>query len=66
MAGGGIVAVSQRALSRALRNDGDMTAAEVAWLDDGQLGRLVWACHMLADAAQAELNGRAAGTESQT
>jgi hypothetical protein len=55
---GGIVAVSHRALSHALKDDDDMTAAEVAWLDNGQLSRLIWACHRLADAAAAELNGR--------
>jgi hypothetical protein len=62
-ASGGIVAVSQRALSRALKGDLDMCAAEVVWLEDGQLDRLILACHQLADAAQAERNGRACKPE---
>jgi len=57
---GGIVAVSHRALSHALNRDPQMTACEVAWLDDGQLERLILACHHLADTAQAERNGREA------
>lgn len=54
----GIVSVSERALKHALRSESDMTAAEVAWLDDGQLLALVRASLELADAAQAEYNGR--------
>ena len=65
MAPHGIVAVSQRALSHALRYDPFKLAAEVAWLSDGQLDRLVLACHHLADAAQAERNGREARTERE-
>jgi hypothetical protein len=57
---GGIVAVSQRALSDALRSDLEAAAGEVAFLSDGQLNRLILACHQLADAAAAELNGRQA------
>jgi len=55
---GGIVAVSQRALSDALRGDLEAVAGEMAWLGDEKLRRLVLACHQLADAAAAELNGR--------
>jgi hypothetical protein len=36
-----------------------MLAAEVAWLDDGQLRRLIEAAGRLRAAAQAELDGRA-------
>lgn len=58
--GGGIVAVSHRALSHALKDDLQETACEVAWLTDGQLERLIFACYRLADAAAAERNGRQA------
>jgi len=56
----GIVDVSRRALAAALQGDRDMTAAEMAWLDDGQLGRMIAAAGMMRDAAQAELDGRGA------
>lgn len=45
---GGFVRVSQR----------EAAASSVAWLSDGQLNHLIFACHQLADAASAELNGR--------
>lgn len=58
MSRGGFVAISHRALSWALRRDRQEIACEVAWLTDGQLDRLILACHELADVAAAELNGR--------
>src|ERR1700677_4490577 len=53
---GGIVAVSHRALSHALNRDPQMTACEVAWLDDRQGESLILACHHLADTAHGGLS----------
>lgn len=61
MSSGGIKAVSDRALRAALDGESDTTQTEVAWLDDGQLRRLIHAAKVLMTAAQLELNGRQAG-----
>lgn len=65
MASGGLFEVSKRALGHTLRSEGDMAAAEVAWLDDGHLLTLVRASLELADAAQDEYNGRQAAASGK-
>lgn len=59
-ANGGIVTRSTQALRHALDEDLDKMAAEMGWLDDGQLDRLIRAAHRLGFAASAELRGRKA------
>jgi hypothetical protein len=54
----GLRAVSIRALRAALNGYGGDVASEMAWLDDGQIKRLVVVLTEIRDAAQAELAGR--------
>lgn len=56
--GTGITAVSARALAYALNDIPEMLAAEVAWLDNGQLRLLTESAERLRAAAEAELTGR--------
>jgi hypothetical protein len=56
----GMLDVSDRALRHALRGDELMAAAEVAWLDDGQLRALIDGGKRLLKAAELELTGRQA------
>jgi len=54
----GLTDVSRRALQHAIKADEAMTAAEVAWLDDGQLRGLIEGAKVLLKAAECELVGR--------
>lgn len=60
MASGGLMAVSDRALRHAIKGDEEMTACEVAWLDNGQLRNLIEGAKVLLKAAECELVGREA------
>lgn len=54
----GIVDSSDRALRYALKGDEDEVAAEMGWLDDPQLRRLIEAAKLLLKRAEMELMGR--------